>query len=56
MIHNFSHYSVIVGELMDNNQIRPLGTGFVVTENKIATACHVVKDSKNQTDLGEFEY
>lgn len=32
---------------MDNNQIRPLGTGFAVTENKIATACHVVKDSKN---------
>lgn len=46
MIRNYSHYSVIVAELMDNNQIRPLGTGFVVTETKIATACHVVKDSK----------
>lgn len=46
MIRNYSHYSVIVAEVTDNKQIRPLGTGFVVTENKIVTACHVVRNSR----------
>jgi len=61
MIRNYSHYSVIVCELKDNNQILPLGTGFVVTENKIVTAFHVVKSSKKlgivlSNDINIFSY
>lgn len=45
MVRNYSHYSVIVCEVKNKKIICPLGTGFVVTENKIVTACHVVKNS-----------
>lgn len=45
MVRNYSHYSVIVCEVKNKKIICPLGTGFVVTENKIVTACHVVRNS-----------
>lgn len=46
MVRNYSHYSVIVCEVTNDKKIRPLGSGFVVTKDKIVTACHVVKNSQ----------
>ncbi|WP_081657760.1 serine protease [Prevotella sp. AGR2160] len=43
MLSNYSHYCVIICEILEGPQFRPLGTGFIVDEKRIATAMHVVK-------------